>query len=74
MVLNIHDSLKYSEPIAEIDQAMEAMTKGMCSPIPGVNFPLRVDFEIGRAWGDMIKVSKFNKDREKYLREWGCIK
>ena len=70
MVLNIHDSLKYSVPINEIDSAIQCMKDGMTAPIKGVNFPLKIDIEVGRSWGDLIELHEFNQDREKYLAQW----
>jgi hypothetical protein len=45
----------------------------MTDPVKGINFNLEVEFEIGRNWEDMIELSEFNKDKDKWLKEWGYI-
>jgi len=73
LILTIHDSLKYSTPVKEIDKGIECMKKGMCSSIPGVTFPLEIEIEIGPNWYDLISLEEFNKDRNKYLKEWNLL-
>jgi len=70
LFFTIHDSVKYNVPIEELDKAIELINIGLGTPIKGVNFPLVTEFEIGRNWGEMIELEDFNKDRNKYLREW----
>lgn len=75
IILSIHDSLKFSVPFNELDKAKELITKGMTEPIPGVNFPLEVEFEIGTNWQNVIGWDEyFEPNKDKYLKEWGFIK
>jgi len=74
LFFSIHDALKYNVPLSELDMAIQVITKGMGDPIPGVNFPLEVEFEIGPSWGEMIGLEEFNEDREKYLKLWRICK
>jgi len=72
LILSIHDALKYSVPFKEIDKSIDCITRGMCDPIKGINFPLKVELEIGPNWKDLILYNEFNKDRKKYFKEWNC--
>jgi DNA polymerase-1 len=71
MILNIHDSLKYTVPIRELDNAIECMVDGMTKPIPGVKFKLDIEIEVGPSWQDLVDLDKFNEDRQKYYDMWG---
>jgi DNA polymerase-1 len=73
LFFTIHDSVKYNVPIEELDKAIELINIGLGTPIKGVNFPLVTEFEIGRNWGEMIELEDFNKERNKYLKEWKLI-
>lgn len=71
LVLSIHDSLKYNVPLSEMEQLIDCVKRGMTDPVKGIKFNLETDFEIGRNWGDMIELEEFNKDKDKWLKEWG---
>ena len=70
LILTIHDSLKYNVPVEELNAAVKCVIKGMTASIPGINFPLEVELEIGLNWLDLIDYEDFIEDKEKYLNEW----
>ena len=70
LFFSVHDSVKYNVPIKELDLATQVIQKGLTDPIPGVNFPLTVELEIGPNWGEMIEYGDFKENKPKYLREW----
>jgi DNA polymerase-1 len=58
VILLIHDAIMVTARIDHRDKAIELMRECMLDPHPKVRIPLKVDVEVGPAWGTLSKLKK----------------
>ena len=52
----VHDSLMFQIPNEEVQSIYDVSHAGMVRPLPGTDFELSIDFEVGLNWQDTEKV------------------